>query len=88
MLIIALCFTATLIYLILRVKNRYRKADWILVLAIVYALLNLFVSFFKNCDNTHICYDLSLLAVLCSGLFHWILCWMYLKASIEVPFFF
>jgi hypothetical protein len=88
MLVIASCFTATLVYLMLRVKNRYRKADWILVLAILYAVLNISVSFFQDCANTHLCYDMTLLAVLCSGLFHWIMCWMYLKASIEVPFFF
>lgn len=46
MLIIASCFTATLVYLMLRVKNRYRKADWILVLAILYAVLNISVSFY------------------------------------------
>ena len=88
MLVIAASYAGALFFMKLRVQKRPQKIDGLFVLAIVYSGLVLSITFIDKCPHYDWCYDLDLFAVVANGVFHWIICWLYLKASIEMPFLF
>lgn len=86
MFIIAASYAGALVYMKRRVP--LQKIDGLFALAIVYSGLVLSITFVEFCPEYDWCYDLDLFAVVANGYFHWIVCWLYLKASIEMPYLF
>ena len=88
MFLIAISYMVMYIYLKIKVERKVRKIDGLFLLAVVYSTSVLVISFSHKCYHYSICYDLDLLAVLANGLFHWFVCWLYVKAAVEMPFLF
>lgn len=88
MAIIFVSFAISLIYLRVKKRRKLDKIDTLFVMAFLYSSIVFFISFYKKCVMYSWCYILDLLAIDANGVFHWVVAWTYLKASVEMPFLF
>lgn len=88
MFVIFVSYAGTLVYLKIKVAPKPQKIDGLFILAMTYSGIILAITFMEYCPEHDWCYSLDLFSIVANGFFHWIVCWLYLQASIEMPFLF
>lgn len=88
MLSVAISYTSVFIYLIIKRADRSKTINAIFLSAILFGSINFVQSLVNKCYTMSWCYDLDAVGLLFSGLYHWLVSWIYLKAAIEMPFYF
>lgn len=85
---ILVSYISMFIYLRIKKKRKLDRIDTLFLMAFLYSSIILGISFYTKCNHYSWCFIADLIAIDANGIFHWIVAWTYLKASIEMPFLF
>ena len=88
MIAVLLSYSFVMLNFLRNKDTRSAKVTFLMFLAIFSTLVSLLITFTKSCQLKSRCYDMYILALFVGSLFHWAICFIYMKTATEMPFLF